>query len=166
MATTNNQQIDKLRAKIKEDPKRFKSMSRLSHLLINSSKNVLLDEDEREHMKKEAFELAQRCVDTSPPATSIGYAALSISSPTFKERMDALRKVIELEEARKSLDAISSVGLAFAVLRLLIEPREEEKNNKPSMITIGGSIPKNSLKNPSKRDLDLEERNLYKKIKE
>ena len=157
----NVEQINKLRNRIKQNPERFKAMSKLCHLLMDDSKCLRNDESLKLQIEKEAFELAQKCVEISPNK-SIGYGALSISSPTFEGRMEALRKAIELEEAKSLslVDVTCAVGLAFALLRLLVEPRDEERNRSTK------GVPKGSTNHPSKRDLSHEEKILYKKIKD
>ncbi len=92
--------------------------------------------------------------------TRVGYGALSVSDPSFDGRLKALKKVVEREGSKNlsSMDATSTVGLAYTLMRLLVEPRDEQK-------AIQKEIPKGSRKHPSKRELTDEEKHLYEKIK-
>jgi predicted TPR repeat methyltransferase len=182
----DNEKINRLRDVIKKNPTRFKAMSILSHLLIDYSKSISASNDNeieyKEQIENEAYEVAKKCIEVSPNL-SIGYGALSIASPTLEGRMEALKRAIELEEAKTSspssssliiststsastspsskravvnTDVTSAVGLSYALLRMLVEPRDEEQRRT--------TMSKGSIKHPSKRDLNNDEKKLYKKI--
>ena len=98
----------------------------------------------------------------SAPHKSFGYTAISVSSPDFNERMNALEKALrcmEVEsmlnmEQNKKLEHITS--MCFHAMRTLIEPREEE--NKYSGCT------KTSTCHSYRRDLHTTEKVKYERL--
>jgi predicted TPR repeat methyltransferase len=150
MATQDNDFHSKetsLRSFLAEKPKNAKSISQLSSLLVDRSKELGNDEK----MRDEAISLAKRAIQVAP-RRPFGYAALSIASRNFLERLDSLQKAADLSTHAQ---LIPRVGF---LLRLLLEPREEESHR------VQGIIGKSSNEHPSRRDLNPKEIQLYTEL--
>ncbi len=196
--------ITKLRVVVAQHPSKYKARSKLSHLLMEYSKcsstSSIQGENnnginQAEKLRMEAYEHAQKCIELAPN-DSIGHGALYNSSSNYQERMDALRKAIDLESKNlllhedeeveeetknnvsssfSSLNSNTSklVGMSFALCRLLMDPREEEKiqlklqqqQHSNEEKKHGGRCILKKDHHPSKRDLNSEEALIYTQIK-
>jgi predicted TPR repeat methyltransferase len=139
----------RLRAALKEKPQSAKLMAQLSVLLTERAK-----ETKDEETQQEALTLARKSALLCPNRPA-GHLALSTASPHFQERMESLQMVVDLWNPSCSMTRSALTG---ALVRLLVEPREEEARR--------GSTAKNSSEHPSRRDLNDEELKLYQRIRE
>jgi len=87
------------------------------------------------------------------PTKPYGFAALSLSSPSFAKRMSNLTKAIELSNLPQH--AVARAGL---LVRFLVEPRQEEAQR------IKGEMGPANPKHPIQRDLSPQEESLYAQI--
>ena len=147
MSTTAKE--ESLRAKLQEIPLKASAVSRLASFIAEQAKN---DKSKR----PEAIFLAKRAIKMAPDKPA-GYFALSMASNNHNERMEALRKTVALWNQHSS---ITPSAFAGALVRLLVEPREDEAKRLLESKLIG----KNSSKHPSKRDLSEKELLFYKNI--
>ena len=138
----------KLRRALKEKPESGKLMAKLSVLLTVQAKVT-----NNEATKQEALILARKsaCLCPNRPA---GHLAISMASPHYHERIESLQKVADLWTP---LCSITQAALATTLVRLLVEPRDEETNK--------GRITKHLSENPRKRGLNEPEQNLYDRIR-
>ena len=136
-----------LRSALQDKPQNGKIMSKLATLMAARAKadNNLL-------VHGEAMLLAKRAIETVPHKP-FGYAALSSISHDYQERMQSLRKAIEL-----SCDSHHKIPRVAFMVRFLIEPRSEEARK------IKGKLGKASVNHPSRTDLDEDESVLYGRI--
>mmetsp|Transcript_16800 Transcript_16800/g.23785 ORF Transcript_16800/g.23785 Transcript_16800/m.23785 type:complete len:563 (+) Transcript_16800:75-1763(+) len=171
------EEIEALRIRIKKEPWRAKAMSKLACILMEESKknpekitkckqksgrDVVSKNSQNERvqmMQMEANKLAKKSIEVAPKKP-FGYSALSVTSPDFSERMIALEKAIQIETEMNNIQNSNrgmkvvdwQVGMTVALIRFLVEPREEEKR-----------IRKSTIRNC--RDLTTKEREIYDKIK-
>ena len=139
----------RFRKALKEKPQSAKLMGLLSIELSKRPADVNDDET-----KQEALMLARKAIifrDDRP----LGHYALSLASPQHCERIESLQKVATLWTPAC---CITLAGLANALVRLLVEPREDEGKQK--------GISPTSLKHPSLRNLNEQEQRLYVRIVE
>jgi predicted TPR repeat methyltransferase len=102
-------------------------------------------------MRDEAISLAKRATQVAP-RRPFGYAALSTASQDFSERMESLEKAASL-----STEA-HLIPRACFLVRLLVEPREDEARE------VQGKIGGASRDHPSRRGLSPKENSLYSEI--
>ena len=140
-----------LRAFLQEKPKNGKAMAQLASLLADQAK-LLPGTDDGDKLLAEAISLSRRAIQVAPQKL-FGYASLSFASLDYKERMEALEKAITLSEEH----LLARIGF---LIRLLIEPREEE--GKQVRNRIGSA----SKEHPSKREINAEESKLYQRIED
>lgn len=142
-------QAIRLREALKERPQSCKLIALLSIELSTRAAD-----SNGETKQQEALVLARKALllcNTRP----VGHYALSLASPQHTERIESLQMVAKLWTPACGM-ALS--GLATALVRLLVEAREEEGKQN------GISIP--SSKHPSTRNLNEEEQRLYVSILE
>ena len=156
------EEVTKLRKILANDPNKPKALARLSFLLVEQIKEIQ-NEKQKEMTFQEAYEVAKRSIELAPDKP-LGHAALSVSSPNFKERMSALEKAVQLDKAKEeekgqtqSHNAGSMVARASSLVRLLVDPRDEEKRDR-----TGGN---NHSKRIARRDLNSKEEQLYMDVK-
>ena len=140
-------QARRLREALKERPQSCKLIALLSIELSTRAAG-----SNGENRRQEALMLARTAIDlcnTRP----VGHYALSLASPQHSERIESLQMVAKLWTPACAM-ALS--GLATALVRLLVEPREEEGKQNGISIT--------SSKHPSTRNLNAEEQRLYVRI--
>ena len=138
----------KIRTALKENPESGKLMAKLSVLLTEQAKVTSNDDT-----KQEALMLARKSARLCPNRPA-GYLAISIASPHFLERIESLQKVADLWTPFCS---VTQSALATTLVRLLVEPRDEETNRE--------RIVKRSSENPRKRGLNEPEQKLYDRIR-
>ena len=139
----------RLREALKERPHSCKLIALLSIELSTRAAH-----SNGETKKQEALMLARKAINLCNNRP-VGHYALSLASPQHSERIESLQMVAKLWTPACGM-ALS--GLATALVRLLVEPREEEGKQ------LGISIP--SSKHPSTRHLNEDEQRLYVRILE
>jgi predicted TPR repeat methyltransferase len=146
------EQETKLRDLLTAKPESAKLMAQLSILLTERAKESSNNNDEA--VLKEALTLARKSALLCPTRPA-GHLALSTSSPHFEERIKSLQTVVTLWNPTCSM---TPSALAGALVRLLVEPREEEGRRD--------DIARTSPKHPSRRELNDEESELYQKLQD
>jgi predicted TPR repeat methyltransferase len=141
-----------LRAFLQEKPKNGRVMAQLASLLTDQAKVLVPGTEHGDKLREEAISLSRRAIQVAPQKL-FGYASLSFASLDYKERMEALEKAVVLSEEH----LLSRIGF---LVRLLIEPREEE--GKQVQRKIGSA----SKEHPSKREIKAEESKLYQRIED
>uniref|UniRef100_A0A7S4HHC3 Methyltransferase type 12 domain-containing protein n=1 Tax=Odontella aurita TaxID=265563 RepID=A0A7S4HHC3_9STRA len=152
-------------------------MAKLSCALVDQAK-ASNDVKESEGLRQEALLWAEKAVETAP-GKPFGHMALSVASSCHNKRMQALRKATDLScgchhnakditeksDVASTYPSISS-GTLLILVRLLVEPREEEARSLRCMsATNGNYIAKASPKHPLRRELDRSEKDLYDRIR-
>lgn len=143
---------ENLRESLKEKPQSAKLMAQLSILLTERFKEEASHGGNDETIKQEALTLARKSALLCPTRPA-GHLALSTASPHFEERMKSLEMVANLWNPECSMNPSA---LAGALVRLLVEPREEEGRKQ--------DLAKTSSKHPSRRELNEKETQLYQRI--
>lgn len=143
----------KLRANLSNNPNSCMLNAQLSIVLSDKSTG------EDDEIKKEAVFLARKAVSLGPNRP-VGHLALSQCLSQHSDRMSSLKKAIDAWHPKC---AMNEEAFAHALIRLLLEPRKEEKRQ---LSASGHEIPNTSPEHPHRRDLSAEESNLYERILE
>ena len=163
-----------LRKLVEERPKNAKAMYQLATLLVEQSVKQKGDDDDiddhddeeveqdcaagvTDKLRAEAISISKHAIKVQP-LKPFGYAAFSISSYDFEERMEYAKKAVDMIYEDKSNIKQYKIALVILLVRLLIEPRQKELKK------VRGQIGKGSTSHPSKRQLNGEENLLYKQI--
>ena len=179
--------IENFRSFLKQKPKNARAMARLSCVLTERAKIACFGGIETcigagDGGKADATEAASwaRKAMTAAPGKPFGFAALSVATGVpFDERMKALRRAVNLQEdafgiGREEKEEIrpfapvggtgAAVALAIAMVRLLVEPREEDA--RKLRYAVGkAAVGRSSPRHPSRRDLSEAERDLYRQVR-
>lgn len=161
-----------LRRILLENPRNARAMATLSCLLAENrsvqgagdcdsytiTKDIADTHDsllsDRNLRQKEALEWAERSVEYAPQQP-FGHTALSLVRTDFSSRMESLRRAIDCSVHKKQ-HVVATAGL---LVRLLVEPREEEV--KRIRAGKGDNQP-----NPSVRPLCTAEELTYNRLEE
>lgn len=150
MKDDDDQKEASLRSQILAKPTNARLLSKLSSLLTDRSKAPICKNDISETMRDEAIALARRAIEIAPKRP-FGYVALSLCARAFGEKMESLRTGIKLSDEFH----LARLGL---LVRLLLEPRDEESRN------LKRKVGKASKHHPNRRDLNTEEIGIYERI--
>ena len=153
------EKVTKLRDIVSKDSNKPKALARLSFLLVEQAKAIRPqdhDGNEKESLYQEAYQLSKRSIELAPDQP-LGYAAISVSSPNFEERMRALEIAIKLDTELQVQNAGSMVARATSLVRLLVEPRDQEKQDSNGNGVRGNA----KSKKDARRDLSTKEEQLY-----
>mmetsp|Transcript_692 Transcript_692/g.1090 ORF Transcript_692/g.1090 Transcript_692/m.1090 type:complete len:447 (+) Transcript_692:84-1424(+) len=140
-----------LRARLAKNPRSCMLNAQLS--IILSNKSLGMDDENM----REALSLAKQAVNLAP-SRPVGHLALSQCLSQHEDRMASLQKAVDAWHPK---GAMTESALAHALIRLLLDPRREEKIQ---LSKCGRMISNSSPDHPSRRDLNAKESNLYQKI--
>jgi predicted TPR repeat methyltransferase len=148
MTSDGGSRESSLRSFLAERPRNAKAMFQLASLLTEASTQA-----GDEELREEAISLARRAIQVAPQKP-FGYAALSVASFDFAERMESTQQAASLSKDCPH-HRIAHVGF---LVRLLVQPREEEAR------LVRGKIGRGAPAHPVKRELGKEENSLYREI--